>query len=77
MATRHGKIVGVVQEKIPYLAVIPYAAPPTELRWRAPQPVTAAGCAPGGLFLLRQLAGYYGVAAFGGGVREIFGAVSI
>ncbi|VEB59248.1 esterase [Salmonella enterica subsp. enterica] len=59
--TRHGKIVGVVQEEIHIWRGIPYAAPPTgELRWRAPQPVTPlARRAPGGLFLLRQLAGYY------------------
>lgn len=42
VATRHGKIVGVVQEEIHIWRGIPYAAPPTgELRWRAPQPVTA------------------------------------
>lgn len=41
VATRHGKIVGVVQEEIHIWRGIPYAAPPTgELRWRAPQPVT-------------------------------------
>lgn len=41
VATRHGKIVGVVQEDIHIWRGIPYAAPPTgELRWRAPQPVT-------------------------------------
>ncbi|EHP9011237.1 carboxylesterase/lipase family protein, partial [Salmonella enterica subsp. enterica serovar Infantis] len=39
--TRHGKIVGVVQEEIHIWRGIPYAAPPIgELRWRAPQPVT-------------------------------------
>lgn len=58
--TRHGKIVGVVQEEIHIWRGIPYAAPPTgELRWRAPQPVTAWQDVTGGLFLLRQLAGYY------------------
>ena len=41
VATRHGKIVGVVQEETHIWRGIPYAAPPTgELRWRAPQPVT-------------------------------------
>lgn len=41
VATRHGKIVGVVQEEIHIWRGIPYAAPPIgELRWRAPQPVT-------------------------------------
>lgn len=40
--TRHGKIVGVVQEEIHIWRGIPYAAPPIgELRWRAPQPVTS------------------------------------
>lgn len=39
VATRHGKIVGVVQEETHIWRGIPYAAPPTgELRWRAPQP---------------------------------------
>ncbi len=68
VATRHGKIVGVVQKEIHIWRGIPYAAPPTGsyagVRRSLLRP---AGCAPGGLFLLRQLAGYYPCRELGGG----------
>lgn len=60
VATRHGKIVGVVQEETHIWRGIPYAAPPTGSYAGVRRSLLRlAGCAPGGLFLLRQLAGYY------------------
>ncbi len=60
--TRHGKIVGVVQEEIHIWRGIPYAAPPigsyAGVRRSLLRPARRAPC---GLFLLRQLAGYYPV----------------
>lgn len=57
VATRHGKIVGVVQEEIHIWRG--RAANRGATLACAAACYALAGCAPGGLFLLRQLAGYY------------------
>lgn len=79
VATRHGKIVGVVQEEIHIWRGIPYAAPPTgELRWRAPQPVTPwqdvrqADCSPAPVGRILP-----GVANSVAAIREIFRRLSL
>lgn len=62
VATRHGKIVGVVQEETHIWRGIPMPRRQQGATLACAAACYAtAGCAPGGLFLLRQLAGYYTV----------------
>ncbi len=72
--TRHGKIVGVVQEEIHIWRGIPYAAPPTgELRWRAPQPVTPRTTCAGRIVSPAPVGRILpGVANSAAAIREIF-----